>query len=391
MFRVGAVTFFRNVSHGLLAILQTEDGRYAAAYQNRAFVWDRGRRGIAIGREGALLLTDAGIHAAGSPAGFSSFDPGPPGVPSPTDRLTSGPDLVPRLLRGNRWYRRVAAGVWEPASQPSADVVLAEDEGLQWIRRHGSIVVETVAGARRASVLTGAQGFELATDQLLDAAAYGTGAVLLMQGFVELGEARPSAPFLASGALLPAPEADTLESTTINGQEVLWLTGSGSVSLWNAERRAFEPAPPGANPLEPRVLAESGPLRLARAGGAIEGALRVADVQGQFSWIPIDLSSGRFPFDVVRSIAVVGNAVYVRYGCGTPGVRRVRLRAGARAARHARGQPIGDVAHDRARRRILRRPGHGRRLRTARLHEAGGLGVRRCAGGRPVVPAARPF
>jgi len=323
VFRLGAVTFFRNVSHGMLAILETEDGRQSVAYQNRTFVWDRGRRGIAIGREGALLLTDAGIHAAGLPAGLSSFDPGPPGAPSPADLLMSGPDLVPRMLRGNRWYRRVAAGVWEPASLPSSDVALAEDNGLRWIRRNGSIVVETVAGARRVSVLTGAHGFGLATDQLIDAAAYGTGAALLTPGFVELSEVRPSAPVargpstvLRAGALLPAPEADSLDSTTFNSQDLLWLTRSGSVSLWNAERRVFEPAPPGANPLERRVLAESGPLRLTRTAGAIEGALRVADVQGQFSWLPIDLSKGQFPFDVVRSIAIVGNAVYVGTDAG---------------------------------------------------------------------------
>jgi hypothetical protein len=354
VFRIGAVTFFRDVSHGLLAILQTEDGRNAAAYQNRAFVWDRGRRGIAIGREGALLLTDAGIHAAGSPAGFSSFDPGPPGAPSPADRLTSGPDLVPRMLRGNRWYRRLAAGVWAPEAPPSSDVVLAEDQGLRWIRRNGSIVVETVAASRRASVLTGAHGFALATDQLVDASGYGTGIALLTQGFVEFAEARPSAP-LAAGALVPAPQGDTLESATIDNQEVMWLMRSGSPSIWNAERRTFEPAVPKANPLERRTLAEIGPLRLTRvasepseratgaergrgvpasdgvggrrgakppgeettrAGGAIEGALRVADLQGQLSWIPTDLSGGRFPFDVVRSIAVVGGTVYVGTDAG---------------------------------------------------------------------------
>ena len=53
-----------------------------------------------------------------------------------------------------------------------------------------------------------------------------------------------------------------------------------------------------------------------RAGGAIEGALRVANLQGQLSWIPIDLSGGRFPFDVVRSIAVVGGTVYVGTDAG---------------------------------------------------------------------------
>jgi hypothetical protein len=325
VFQIGAVTFFRRVSHGVLATLQGDGGRSIVAYRNRAFAWDRGRRGIAIGREGPLILTDAGIRAAGSLASVSSFDPGPPGAPSPADRLTSGPDLVPRMLRGNRWYRRVAAGMWEPASPPSTDRTLANADGLVWSRRNGSIVVESVTGAR-VPIVTGAHGVELQTDRLIDAAAYGTGIALLTQGFVELAEATgPSTP-LRSGGLVPAPQhasaeaaagkGDALESATIDNQEVMWLTRSGSAFIWNGVRRTFEAALPNANPLERRTLAESGPLRLTRAGGAIEGALRVADLQGRFSWMPIDLSSGRFPFDVVRSIAVVGGTVYVGTDAG---------------------------------------------------------------------------
>src|SRR5215204_7167712 len=201
----------------------------------------RGRRGIAIGPEGPLLLTDAGIHAAGSPDSFSTFDPGPPGLPSPADRLTSGPDLVPRMLRGNQWYRRVSSGVWEPASQPSTDAVLADDDGLVWSRRSGSIVVDTVAGAR-VPIVSGAHGAGLSTDRLIDAASYGNGVAVLTHGFVEI-----------AAALHPAPRGDALESATINGREVMWLTRSGSAFMWNVERRAFEPAPPEANPLARRT------------------------------------------------------------------------------------------------------------------------------------------
>ena len=315
VFRIGAVTFFRNVSHGVLAIVQREDGRPLAAYRNRAFAWDRGRRGIAIAPDGALLLTDAGVHAAGSQADFASFDPGPPGAPSPDDRLTSGPDLVPRMLRGHRWYRRVAAGVWDPASPPSTDAILADDNGLAWSRRGGSIVVESAAGGR-VPILPGANGPELSTDRLIDAAAHAVGIAVLTPGFVEFAEARLSAPFAAISAPLPAPPGDALESATMNRQEVMWLTQSGSGALvWNGERRAFEPAPLNTNPLE-RTLAESGPLRLTRAGPAVAGALHVEDVQGRLSWMPIDLATGRFSFDVVRSIAGVGNALYVGTDAG---------------------------------------------------------------------------
>jgi hypothetical protein len=310
-FRIGAVTFFPNVSNGRLAILQGKDGRSTVAYQNRTFVWDRGRRGIAIGQEGPLLLTDAGIHAAASSASFTSFDPGPPGPPSSADRLTSGPDLVPRMLRGKRWYRRLAAGVWEPASQASTDAVLADDDGLVWSRRNGSIVVDTAEGAR-VSLVSGAHGVELSTDRLIDAASYGNGVAMLMQGFVQI-----------DGALHPAPQGETLESATIDGQETMWLTPPEfacpepcrAMFIWNVARGRFEPAPPDANPLARRTLAQIGPLRLTRAG-SIEGELQVADLQGRLSWMPIDLARGRFPFDVVRSIAVVGGALYVGTDAG---------------------------------------------------------------------------
>src|SRR4029453_15220247 len=102
-------------------------------------------------------VPESRIPAADSPAGFSSFDPGPRGAPSAADRLMSGPDLVPRMFRGNRWYRRVAAGGGEPASPPSTDAVLADDDGLVWRRRSGSIVVESAAGAR-VRIATGASG-----------------------------------------------------------------------------------------------------------------------------------------------------------------------------------------------------------------------------------------
>ncbi|HET9370721.1 MAG TPA: hypothetical protein VFO19_10760 [Vicinamibacterales bacterium] len=321
VFQIGAVTFFHEVSQGRLAVIQQQDGRSTVAYEHRAFRWDRGRRGVAIGIEGPLLLTDAGVHPAGS---LASFDPGPAGAPSPSDRLTSGPDLVPRMRRGNRWYRRLAAGVWEPAPQPPTDAVLAIDDGLVWRRRSGSIVVESVLG-ERVPMAAGARGAELSIDRLTGAAPYGTGIAFLTAAFVELAVPHPSTPVASRGALFPAPpptsgdnpagRGDALESAAINGYEVLWLTRSGSAFRWHDDRRMFEPAAT-ANPFARRTLAEIGPLRLTRVGSAIEGELRIADVRGRLRTMPIDLSSGRFPFDVVRSIAVAGSALYVGTDAG---------------------------------------------------------------------------
>jgi hypothetical protein len=93
----------------------------------------------------------------------------------------------------------------------------------------------------------------------------------------------------------------------------------GGADPWSpSEERArrYLDARPLAS-LEQRTVVESGPLRLTRgANGAIEGALRVTDPQGRTTWMPIDLSSGRFPFDVVRSVAAAGNALYVGTDAG---------------------------------------------------------------------------
>jgi hypothetical protein len=223
-------------------------------------------------------------------------------VPSPAERLTSA--LDPRLLSGRNWHRRVAAGVWEPASQPAIDTVLADDGRLVWRRQNGSIVVESKAGVR-VSLSAGPHGLEFASDRLIAAAAYGTGIAVLTDEFVEIG-----------GSLFSAPQGDALDSATIDGRQVMWLARSGSAFLWNADRNAFEPAPPNLNPLAARTMVESGPLKLSRVDGRIEAALRVSDLQGRTSWMPIDLSRGRFPFDVVRSVAVVGNVVYAGTDAG---------------------------------------------------------------------------
>ena len=155
-------------------------------------------------------------------------------------------------------------------------------------------------------------------------------------------------------------------------------------------------APTQLDPFDGHTVAEIGPLRLTRGvSGAIEGALRVADLQGQLSWMPIDFSSGRFPFDEVRSIAVVGQAVYVGTDAGLQAyngtdfalenARLVTLTAQGPVLSAVEGPVLSAASGSRrassadrrrSRRRILRCARDGRHLWTARLREAAGSRAR---------------
>ena len=176
----------------------------------------------------------------------------------------------------------------------------------------------------------------------------------------------------------------------INGQEVMSLIRSGSAS--HVECRAA-----GARADSRRIrsmrrtLAEIGPLRLTRSGAAIEGALRVADLQGQLSWMPIDLSTGRFPFDVVRSIAVVGNTLYVGTDAGLQvydgtdfALERARLitLAASASATPPTVERVGESCDA---------PGTAVACGPRGCARQAALGIRRRAAGCAVVPAARPF
>jgi hypothetical protein len=314
VFTIGDVTFFREIHHGMLAVLRTEDGRSRSAYHAGRFVWDSGRRGVAIANDVVLVHSDAGVHSLRA---LTSFDPGPPGSPDASDRLDSREDLTPRFLRGGREYRRSIPGVWAAAGSPApgATVVLRDDD-REWIRQNGVLTVESVAGGRRSVLLTTTDGIGLAVDRLVSAAPYGGQVYVLTEGFLEIADPSAAGPPLGTVTREPAPPGTLLERLSVSGRDGLWLTSAGSVFSWNVDRRAFEPTPPDANPYRRRQLAEVGPLRFELDAGVVTVQLRTDDPQGNTSWKPVAFERGRFAFDVVRSVATSGSSLFVGTDAG---------------------------------------------------------------------------
>jgi len=135
-------------------------------------------------------------------------------------------------------------------------------------------------------------------------------------------EARPLAS-LAQQQALSIVEGSLLERRTaqIGPLRLTRVASERSERATGAERRPGAPQPVRRSSSEGGSDGAGGsggakPPGEETIDGAIQGALQVSDLQGRLSWMPIDLSTGRFPFDVVRSIAVVGNVLYVGTDAG---------------------------------------------------------------------------
>ena len=232
---------------------------------------------------------------------------------------------------GVRLYSMRTRAWSDPLATPAGEraVEIAERHGTWFARSEASRLVTVGA---RPSVLIGG-GERMPRRRPSDARQSGTEIYLAWPGTIQRYDVR-ARQITASWTF---EAAGPVRLTGVIGAEPLSLAGSvarlgareiprsvhdmlrSGSTLWltsGARHQQYLAASPLAS-LAPQTVADIGPLRLTRgADGTIEGALRVADVPGRLSWMPIDLSSGKFPFDVVRSIAVVANALYVGTDAG---------------------------------------------------------------------------
>jgi hypothetical protein len=312
-FDVGAVTFFRDVRSGLLAVIRSLDGRSTNAYKDGMFLWDSGRKSVSFAGNDVLLLSDAGVHSLSS---VDSFDAGPPGDAESSDRLQSSADSPPRFLRGGRWYQRSAPGLWEPVDVAQSDAVVATLDGSEWVRRGGVIRIEHVEGSHRTNLIARSAEFGLASDRLVDAAASGDEVFLVSETFVDTVKASDTGESVTLAGRVPAPRADAIERLTLSGEDRLFVRRGELVSSWNPRTRSFDVVSDDANPYRRRVLAVVGPLRFTFQDRAVQTELEVEDLRNGRTWIPVEPKDGRFPFDVVRFVAARGNSLMVATAAG---------------------------------------------------------------------------
>jgi hypothetical protein len=218
----------------------------------------------------------------------------------------------------------------DPLSAPADEraVEIAERNGT-WFARSQANRLVTIGV--RPSVLIGG-GAEMPRRQPTDALQAGADIYLAWPGTIQRYDARArrvtatwkfdaGGPVRLTGVVGSQPLSVAGGLARLGAQEIASAAYAGLMSgseVWPARekrRRHYLDASRLAS-LAPQTVADVGPLRLMRIAGAIEGALRVGDAQGRMSWMPVDLSTGWFSFDVVRSLAVIGNTLYVGTDAG---------------------------------------------------------------------------
>ena len=311
-FEIESVVFEKEPRNGLLASFSAVDGRIVSAFDNERFLWDRGRRGAALVPGGVMVLSDAGMHPASA---LRDFDPGPPGVPSASDSLSTSSVLETFFLRSDLWYRRAQSGVWDGAGPPEPRAVEIETTNRRWTRRNGQIEIED--SQQGQNLLSANSPLRIFADELVDAASYGGRVYVMTEAFLDVMTPLDlnSPPTII--ARVPASNTDRLQSFYQPGiGKQLFLSHDGRTARWNPATDTFDPVAVEDNPYRERLHAQSARLRFRSRNGRVEKQLRVEGSDGNSSWTTFNLDGNRFPFDIVRSLAVVDGDLFVGSDAG---------------------------------------------------------------------------
>ncbi|MCC7368095.1 MAG: hypothetical protein IT306_06725 [Chloroflexi bacterium] len=318
--QIGDVTLREEPSRGVAATLAL-GGSAVDALAERGFLWDADRRGLAFEDGRLLLQSAAGVHPVDALAGF---DGGPNGLGTGAGRLrsegTSG-----ALLDGGAaglWRRAdAAARQWQPLpADPALNRPLLDDAVWSWRLADGQIGVALRGDAQAFAAAFGPDGFGFTSDRLLTGSAHAGRLHLMTVGLFEIADTADALKGLAGRRLAPSP-ADTLEDVRFaDGSTGLFRRAGGAVGRLDDATGQFQAVSGSADPYATLPLVAADRLRLTRTGGQTGKELRLDLAGGGSAWAAFSFvqsgSAFRFPFDVVTSVATVGNDLYVGTAAG---------------------------------------------------------------------------
>jgi hypothetical protein len=281
------------------------------AFAARGFLWDSNKRGLAYNSTGKLLVhSDAGIHLA---QGYTGFEPFPPGT-SQQGRLYSPTAGEIYFQQGNTWHRRTGPGKWASASDPLATRTLVDNSTWRWELRNNTLRIRFKEANHNFNVEWSSEGLSFTSDLLQDAYSFNNRLAVITRAFTEITD--DSAPnqlsFFQSPAYAPPPvPVDKLQRTVDNqANHKLVLLSRGQQYVWNDSSKAFkrDSDDPGQKGLRVHVPLTNPRLRFTRTVSStgysrIKKELKVNDISGREYWVPFNFINGRFPFDVVTSLA----------------------------------------------------------------------------------------
>lgn len=286
-------------------------GQPVSALTPERFVWDADRRALAYDSGTLLIQSDAGI---GPLATLSEFDPGPGGRARTTATLYANESDRLFLRDGNQWLAR-DNGTWAPATDPQANRPLLANAAWRWEMRAGALVITLTGDNQQLRLVTVNEGLGFSADRLRAAAAYEGALYVVSDAFLEI--ARPAAQLGGWAAARRATlAADRLESVPLaGGGTALYLYADTRRQRWDEAAATFVPDA-GSDPLLTRALVSLPFLRLDLQNSRLTQQLRLTHVGGGSQWVPFSLVQGRFPFDVVTSLAAADEQLFVGTAAG---------------------------------------------------------------------------
>jgi len=284
-----------------------------SAFGDQGFTWDLNRRGLAYSEDGLLLQSDAGIHPVRA---FAGFDPGPNDLARQEGTLHSEAGSGVFLYHDGTWHRRDPAGWVVGIKDPTLNRTLIDNTTWTWTLQDGKLDVKLPDPSHNFTLSQSKSGYSFSSDRLLDAAVHHDQLYVMTEAFLEIADLPDEIGILSALRLPPSPTDGLEEISFPDGSAALFRRHRGTVSRWDPISQQFVTVGASDNPYRRCLLIETDRLRFTTYPDRVVKELRVEDVPGSERWVSFDFVDGRFPFDVVTSVAGRGNELYVGTAAG---------------------------------------------------------------------------
>ncbi len=301
-FTIGQVTFTQNLSTQSVSAVIKNGRQTVNAFAARGFKWDSGRREIFYAPQNQkgtnskgnqlMIRSDAGFH---------------PAVPLR--------DFVSQRTAQMRAPQQTLSGEGGPVNR-----VLIDNETWTWEKRGGSVRIRLKKDAHNFRTVGGPGGIGFSADRLVDAVAFENRLYVITGASLEIFDNASQADGFLSRRYPRGGSTRFQVITEADGKKSLFRFSPGGTSYWNSSANRFEAVTARNNPQRPHLLAqtpgERSFLRFTRIGEGIRKELKLKTLEGKETWVPFRFTDGRFPCDVVNSIASDQNYLYVGTGAG---------------------------------------------------------------------------
>jgi len=159
-------------------------------------------------------------------------------------------------------------------------------------------------------------GLSFTSDRLVAAVAHGDQIYAITAAFFEIADTSDTLSNYSADRLL-SQNADFLDNVYFaNMQTELFRIHGEEVARWNSATQQFATVRAAQDPYQQRALATTARLRFSLTDGAVRKEVRVDPFDGSTDWVPFDFVEAQFPFDVVTSMAIHENELYVGTAAG---------------------------------------------------------------------------